>query len=231
MTETESFLYDDHMTKHKKPKILPASYQLDDEFTTHDQVNQVFRDRPEDYLSKLEEMGFVYQDDDELDKEERDEAAAKPLNSNQKQLVSYFNGEIPLSQKTLEIFLEERRRPKPNYPLFRKYFKSSNAHLLSLILHGLQLTPVSDELLSDLAYFHEFKGILRLLVDHFMIACEKQENLEVFSEIVQEFYYTTTPDGFDAFYELREKFPVGTRKRAVIDFLEEAAVDDEDVKF
>lgn len=231
MTETKSSLYNDHMAKHKKPKTNPASDQLDDESTTQDQVNRIFKHHPKNYLSKLEEIGFEYQDDDEFDQEEQEEAAAKPINSNQKQLVSYFNGEIPLSQKIIEIFLEERRQPKTNYPLFRKYFKSSNKHFLSLILHGLQLYPVSYELLSDLAYYHEFEGILRLLVDHFMIACEKQENLEVFSEIAQDFYYATAPDGFDAFYELRERFSVGTRKRAVIDFLEEASIDVEDVIF
>lgn len=219
------------MAKHYKPKTPPKSDLPDDEITTHDLVNRIIKDHPKNYLSKLEEIGFEYQDDDEFAQEEQEEAAAKPLNSNQKQLASYFNGEALLSDHTIEIFLEERRQPKPNYPLFRKYFKTSNKQLLSLILYGLQLYPVSDELLSDLAYYHEFEGILRLLVDHFMIACEKQENLEVFSEIVQDFYYATAPDGFDAFYELRERFPVGTRKRAVIDFIEEASVDDVDVNF
>lgn len=222
------------MAKHYKPKTLPDSDQLDDEITTHDQVSQIFKDHPKNYFSKLDENGFVYQNDDEYSLEKQEEVAAKPRNSNQQQLVSYFNGQIPLSHKTIEIFLEEKRRPKPNYPLFRKYFKSSNKNLLSLILHGLQQYPVSDELLSDLAYYHEFEGILRILVDHFMFACEKQENLESFSDMVQEFYYATEPDDFDAFYELKQRFPVGTRKRAVIDFLEDvenASVDDEDVKF
>ena len=221
------------MSKRNKPKDPPDSDQLDDG-TIHDQVDKIFKDNPKNYLSKLEEIGFKYQDDDEYAQEDEEEASAKPVNSNQKQLVSFFNGQIPLSEKIIDTFLKERRRPKPNYPLFRKYFKSSNKNLLSMILHGLQLYPVSDELLTDLAYYHEFKGIMRILVDHYMIACEKQENLEVFSGMVQDFYYTTAPDGFDAFYELRERFPVGTRKRAVIDFLEEAedaGVDDDDAEF
>lgn len=209
------------MTTHKKEENYPDSDQLDDELTS-DQVKRIFKSHPKDYHAKLEEMGFKFVDDDEFDQEEQEEAIAKPLNSNQRYLVSYFNGEIPLCPNTIEIFLEERRCAEPNYPLFRKYFKSSNKHLLSLILNGLQLYPVSDDCLSDLAYFHEFKGILRTLVDHYMIAFEKQKNLEAFSNMVQDLYYCTEPDGFDAFYELRERFPVGTRKRAIIDFIEEA---------
>ncbi len=167
-------------------------------------------------------MGFKFIDDDEFDQEEQEEAEAKPRNSNQRQLVSFFNGESALSQKVLEMFFWRKTRLKPYYLLFRKYFKSSNENLLSLILYGLKQYPVSDELLSDLAYFHEFRGILRILVDHYVDSCQKQENLEVFSGMVQDFYYATQPDCFDAFYELKQKFPVGIRKRAVIDFLEEA---------
>ena len=215
------------MTTHKKAKYAPDSDQPDDELT-NDQVKRIFKSLPKDYHDKLEELGFEFIDDDEFDKESQEEAVAKAQNSNQRQLVSFFNGEIALSQKVLELFLEEKRRPKPNYPLFRKYFKSSNENLYSLIIHGLQRYPLSDELLSDLAYYHEFKGILRILVDHYINACQKQENLEVFSGIVQDFYYATALDGFDAFQELRGKFLLGTRKRAIIDFIEEAENTDVD---
>jgi hypothetical protein len=141
------------MAIHKKAKNAHDSDQPDDELTS-DQVKRIFNSLPKDYHDKLEEMGFEFIDDDEFDKEEQEEAEAKPRNPNQRQLVTFFNGESALFQKVLEMFLEEKRRPKPNYPLFRKYFKSSNENLLSLILYGLRLYPVSDELLSDLAYYH-----------------------------------------------------------------------------
>lgn len=216
------------MAKHDKEKD-PPNFTDPDEFTTHDKVDRIFKDHPRDYISKLEEMGFVYQDDDEYAQEEEEEAIAKPLNTNQVYLVTYFNGDIPLSDKTLEIYLEERRSPNPNYPLFRKYYKSGNKHLLAMILHGLHQYPTLDELLTDLAYFHEFHNILTVLIQHYTIACEKQENLETFSDLVMDFYYATAPDGYDALYALKEKFRVGTDKRKVIDFLneiEDAGVDE-----
>ncbi len=181
----------------------------------------------------MEELGFNYYDDDH--EEEQEEAVAKPLNSKQEYLVSFFNGNIPLSEKTLEILLEERRSPNPNFPLIRKYFKQANKNLLSLLLHGLHQYPVLDELLSDLAYFHEFQNILSTLIDHYTIACDKQGNLEMFSELAMDFYHATTSDGYDALYALRERYPVGSDKRKVIDFLndiENADVDEgDDVEF
>lgn len=206
------------MTTHKKGENDPDNDQFDDE-SIHDEVSRVFKDHAKDYFSKLEEIGFEYQDDDENDQDEQEEAAAKPLNSNQKQLFFYFNGETLLSDHTIEIFLEERRRPKPNYPLFRKYFKTGNKRLLQMLLLGLQLYPTSDELLYDLCFFHENHAILQIVIDKYMTACERQENLESFSELVQDFYYATAPDGYDAFYTLQEKFPIDTNKRKVIDFL------------
>jgi hypothetical protein len=208
------------MTKQGKQKGSNIFSDPDDE-SIRDKVNALFKKHPKDYISKLEDLGFKYHDDDETDLEAEEEAKAKPLNANQRYLVKFFNGKIPLSDRMVEIFLEEKRHPSPNYPLFRKYFTSSNKNLFTLILHGLRLYPVSDELLSDLAFYHEFKGILKEVIDHFIVACEKQENLEVFSETVQDFYYATAPDGFDAFYELKQRFQVGLKKRAVIDFLEE----------
>lgn len=217
------------MSKRNKPKVFPDPDQLDDD-SIFDEVNHTFKEHPKNYIAKLEEIGFEFREDDDFDKEEQEEAEAKPLNSNQMQLVSYFNGDIPLSDKTLEIYLEERRSPNPNYPLFRKYFKSGNKQLLAMILHGLHQYPTLDELLTDLAYFHEFQNILSVLIKHYTIACEEQENLEAFSGLVMDFYYATVPDGYDALYALKEKFPVGTDKRKVIDFLneiEDAGVDEE----
>lgn len=219
LTQTALSLYTITMGKHDNQKNRPNYDDLDDEIF-RDEIDKIFREHPRDYISKLEQIGFTYYDD-EPDQEEQEEAIAKPINSNQEYLVSYFNGKIPLSDETIEIFLEERRSPKPNFPLIRRHFKEANKYLLSLLLHGLHRYQVSEELLSDLAYFHEYQNIMSLLVDYYSIACEKQENLQVFSELVQDFYYAVDPDGFDVFHALRERYPVGTDKRKVIDFIDE----------
>lgn len=220
------------MAKYDRPKTSPETDDLDDEILRNE-VSRIFKEHPGSSISKLEELGFVYHDD-EIDVEEEEEVLAKPVNGNQEYLVSYFSGEIPLSDTTVAIFLEERRNSTPNYPLFRKYFKQANTHLLSLILHGLEKFPVLDELLSDLAYFHEFQNVLSTLIDRYSIACKQEENLQTFSELVIDFYYSTAPDGYDALYALEEQYPVGSDKRKVIDFLneiEDSGCDEEDIAF
>ena len=216
------------MSKNNKNQDSIENDFLDDEITS-DEVRRIFNNHPDDYIAKLEEIGFVYYDD-ESDHEEQEEAEAHPHDSNQEYLVAFFNGKISLAEQTVAIFLEERRSPDPNFPLMRRYFKQANKHLLSLLLHGLHHYPVSDELLADLAYFHEFQNILSILIDHYTVACDKQQNLEVFSDLVMDFYYATSPDGYDAFHALREIYPIGSDKRKVIDFLyevEHAGVDEE----
>ena len=223
------------MAKYDKEKDQPGDDEFDDieDDVIRDEVDRIFKKYPHDHIRKLEEIGFEYFDD-EFDEEEQEEAVAKPLNSNQQHLISFFNGNIPLSDETLEIFFEERRSKHPNLPLIRKYFKDANKHLLSLLLHGLHRYPVNVELLSDLAFFHEYQSVLGTLIDHYTIACKKQGNLEVFSELVMDFYYATIPDGYDALYAMKELYSVGTDKRKIIDFLNEienAGFDEEDVEF
>ncbi len=55
--------------------------------------------------------------------------------------------------------------------------------------------------------------------EYYTRACESQENMEAFSNLAQEFYYTTKPDGYDAYHALENVFPVGSAKRALVDFL------------
>ena len=208
------------MGKHDKPKGHSATNDDPNDEITGERVSNIFKDHPNDYISKLEDIGFVYHDD-ENNPDEKEELTAHPQNTNQEYLVSFFEGDIPLSSQTVTAFLEERRSPRPNYPLFRKYFKSGNKQLLSLLLHGLSLYPVLDELLCDLAFYHEFQPILQAVIDHYLIACEKQENPQVFGEFVLDFYYATASGGYSAFHELKKIYPHGTAKRAVIDFLSE----------
>lgn len=156
--------------------------------STVDEISRIFKDHPGDYISKLEEIGFAFHDDEPYE-EEQEEAVSKPGNINQIDLVAFFDGCIPLSEKVVEKFLAERRCPNPNYPLFRKYFRQANKHLLLLILLGLQRDPVLNELLNDLAYFHEYQNILSTVIEHYTLACELQDNLETFSVLAMDFYY------------------------------------------
>ena len=200
---------------------------LDNEII-RDEIKRVFKNHPGDYISKLEELGFEYYDDDEEDIEEQEEALAEPKNPNQEYLVGYFDGDITLSDRSVAIFLEERNSSTPNFPLLRKYFKEANTNLLAMIIHGLKLAPLSDELLSDLAYFHGFQNQLELLIKHYSQACEKQENLDAFTELAKDFYDAVIPDGFNAYYALRDLFNSGTDRRKVVDFLVEVSEQAED---
>ena len=204
------------MSKKKKDKTIEEYEKLKNEIMI-EKVDEVFRTQPDNYISALEEIGFTYYEDD--DYEEMEEANAKPENQSQKDLVAFFKGEIELSDKILQIFLDERDAENPNLPLIRKYFKKANQNLKTLILYGLDHYPGRLELLSDLVYFHEFKNILSLLITYYTQACVDQENLETFSELAQDFYYATIPDGYEALYALRDLFEPGTDKRKIIDIL------------
>ena len=206
------------MDKKKKDPTIEAYQKLKNEMII-EKVDEVFRTQPDNYISALEEIGFKYYDDDDDDMEEMEEANAIPENQNQKELVAYFEGQKELSDKTLRTFLEERNTENPNLPLIRKYFKKANQNLKSLILYGLDHYPGNLDLLSDLGFFHEFENILGTLITYYSQACVDQENLETFSELAQDFYNTTIPDGYEALYALKDLFQPGTDKRKVIDFL------------
>jgi glycerol-3-phosphate cytidylyltransferase-like family protein len=212
------------MSKKKKDPVIEEYEKLKNEIII-EKVDEVFRTQPDNYISALEEIGFKYYEDD--DDEDLEEANAKPENQNQKDLVAYFQGEKELSGRILQIFLEERDAENPNLPLIRKYFKKANQNLKSLILYGLDHYPGKIDLLSDLDYLHEFKNILNILITYYTQACVDQENLETFSELAQDFYYATIPDGYEALYALRDLFEPGTDKRKVIDFL---IAEEEEVK-
>jgi len=183
-----------------------------------EKVNEVFRDHPEDYIAKLEELGFKYYDDD-IDYEEIEERDAKPENQRQRDLVAFFeNGKEP-SEEMFVCFSEEKGSEEINYPLIRKYFKRANQNLKALILYGLEKYPGRIDLLDDLAYFHEFENVLSLLIKYYTRECLHQANLETFSELAQDFYYSTNPDGFEAYYSLREMLEPESGQRKIIDAL------------
>jgi len=204
------------MRKKDKDDILDDYQRLENEII-RDKVAEIFRTKPHNYISELEKIGFKYYDDD--DPEEIEEKNAKPENQNQRDLVEYFEGDKKLSETILATYFKVKDAEKPNLPLVRKYFKQANQILKSLILYGLENHPARIDLLSDLAYFHEFENMLSSLVNYFTRACMNEMNLDTFTELAQEFYYATIPDGYDAFYALRDLFEPNTDKRKIIDFL------------
>ena len=213
------------MGKKDKDSVLDDYEKLKTEIT-RDKVNEIFRSHPKDYIAKMEELGFEYFEDDD-DCEEIEESNAQPENQRQRFLVAYFEGRKKLSKKIFESYSEEKATENPNYPLIRKYYKEANKNLKSLLLYGLDNYPGRIDLLSDLAFFHEFKNILNILITYYTQACIDQGNLETFSELAKDFYYSTNPDGYEAYYALRELFEPETDKRKIIDFL---TVEDEEAE-
>ena len=191
-------------------------------------MNEIFRTQPDNYMAALEEIGFEYHE--EYDYDEIEEKNAGPENQNQKDLVAFFKGEKKLSDRILHQYLKECDSEFPNQPLIRSFFKEANQNLKSLIVYGLDRYPGRIDLLSDLAFFHEFENNLSLLITYFTRACVAQSNLETFTELAWDFYYSTNPDGYEALYALKELFDPDTEKRKIIDFMiaetEESTKDD-----
>ena len=106
------------MSIKKKDPVIEDYEKLKNQIVI-DKVDEVFRTQPHNYISAMEEIGFTYYEDDDDDDEEMEEANAKPENQNQKDLVAFFKGEIELSDRILQIFLEERDAENPNLPLIR----------------------------------------------------------------------------------------------------------------
>jgi hypothetical protein len=185
--------------------------------TISDKIKEIFRTQPDNYISALEDIGFTYYEDDDF--EEKEEREAKPENRNQRDLVAFFEGRKPLSESVFVKFLAEHDAEEPNVPLIRRYFRETNRNLKALILYGLDHYPGRIDLLSDLAYFHEFENMLSTVIKYYTQACVEQENLQTFGELAREFYWATNPDGYEALHALRELFAARTEKRTIIDFL------------
>ena len=206
------------MGKKDKDSVLDDYAKLKNEII-RDKVNEIFRNHPKDHIAKMEELGFEYFEDDDDDYEEIEERNARPENQRQRDLVAYFENKKKLSKKIFESYSEEKAAESPNYPLIRKYYKEANNNLKSLLLYGLDNYPGRIDLLFDLSFFHEFENILSILITYYTRACVDQANLDTFSELAKDFYYSTNLDGYEAYYALRELFEPDTDKRKIINFL------------
>jgi len=192
------------MGKKDKKSVIDDYDKLKNEIL-RDKVNDIFRNHPKNYIAKMKELGFEYFEDDD-DSEEIEERNAKPENQRQRDLLAYFENKKKLSKNIFECFSEEKASDHPNFPLIRKYFKKANQNLKALLLYGLDYYPGRIDLLSDLTFFHEFENILSILISYYTRACVDQQNLETFSELAKDFYYSTSPDGYEALSALRELF-------------------------
>ena len=147
------------------------------------------------------------EDDSGLDDfEEIEEKNARLENERQKKLVSYFENRAELSEEIFLCFCEEKADENTNLPLIRKYFRAANQNLKALLIYGLDHYPGRIDILDDLAFFHEFENILSILIKYYTQACIDQGNLDTFSELVKDFYFATSPDGYEPYYALRDLF-------------------------
>jgi hypothetical protein len=208
----------EHLMSKRRKKSTVHDYDKIESEILREKVKEIFRDHPHDYISKLEDIGFEYFEDDMPD-EETEEREAKPENQRQRDLVDFFENRKRLSEKIFVSFSDEAASEDANYPLIRRYFRKANQNLKALILYGLDKFPARIDLLSDLAFFHEFENILSILIKYFTRACIEQGNPETFSQLAKEFYYSTCPDGYDAYSALRDLLEPGTEKRKIIDSL------------
>jgi len=196
----------------------PDPYQISpvDNFRL-EQVSEIMRNHPDDYIDKLEEIGFQWFDDDAWEEEEKEERTAVPKTVNQRALVAFFEEGGPPTHKLLDAFRAEKYADEPNYPLFRRYFKQINSNLKKLILWGLDRYPTDSSLLDDLSFFQEFDNVLSELINRYKTACLLEEDLDRFDSLIQDFYMNTIEHGFEAYYGLEQMFEKNTIKRVIID--------------
>jgi len=180
-----------------------------------EKIARTIKENPENFLEKMEKLGFRWVDD-EVDDEDVEERAATIRNDSEKYLVAYFEGETELSDQVLDTYLAETTSDSLNSPLFRRYFKKGNSNLKELLIYGLEKHPTDIDLLSDLAYYHDFRNVLAELIQAYLRACEKETDPDRFSQMVMSFYLDTEPDGFDAFHELEQVYRPGSSKWMLI---------------
>ncbi len=198
-------------------------YLVDVEPDPFEQVSEIMKNHPQDYRERLEEIGFIWQDDEYdllYEEETKEERLAVPQTENQRQLVHFLDNGGIVDQPVLDVYLNERYAETPNLPLIRKYFKQANPNLKSILLVGLGLNPTDVDLLDDLAYFSEFDSMLGELIHFYTDACKKETDMERFSQLVQDFHMNTCEQGYDALHELTTIFRSGD-KGAVIQHLHE----------
>lgn len=194
---------------------------LEDDYDLNLKSKKLFKDTcktlkngANNLYEKLTSLGYEYCDEggDGKDSDIIEEQNSEVKNANQRQLVLYFMGQIELNQAVLSKFLSEKRQKNPNYPLFRKYFRSGNLELKELLLFGLKSDPTNVELLSDLNFFNEFNQILNEVIRAHIKACKLQSDRKKFNELAEMFYFATKPYEYDSFEVLNKLFDKDVKK-------------------
>lgn len=202
--------------KKKSGKNIFHEYRgLRDENLT-DLIRETFEKYPEAPLAELEELGFLWVDEDHDPTGINAADAAVPENTNQEFLAAYFEGHVEWSETVATVYNTEKNATSPNYPFLRKYFRQGIPALKTLLLRGLDKNPTDSSLLHDLAFFHEHHGMLSELIHRYRMACRLENDLMAFTELAMDFYYNTIEDGFEALYELEQVFQDNPGKRAAI---------------
>jgi len=136
-----------------------------------------FRGAPHNMTEEIEKLGFTYVvGDNEGADEIIEERAARPQTDFQIALVSYLDGDSTPSEYLLELWREETRREDSPCPLWRRYFRTGNAQLRKLILHGLDQYPTSCDLLDNLSVLHSFVPIPKELLCRYTLACDLESD-------------------------------------------------------
>lgn len=212
-----------------KSKDRLSEYQALKTEIRFEQVNRVMQDKPLDWRNQLELLGFEwYEEEDTATVEEN---AALPANENQQRLVAYFEGHLSLDEHLLELFAQEKNSSQPNYPLFRKYFRKGNERLKALLIFALSKQPRDENCLSDLAFFHEHRNILKEVIHAYTAACIQEQELSHFERLARNFWYHTAADGYDARLALRALLNEHREKQAIIEKMIEEGDTEAEIKF
>jgi hypothetical protein len=189
-------------------------------------THNLLKNETNNLYSKLISLGYEYCYEEGEDIDVIEEQKSKPKNANQRKLILYFAGEAEPNEDILNKFLIEKHRANPNYPLFRKYFRQGNLKLKELLLFGLDINPTSLDLLLDLGFFNEFNQILDVVIKRYIKACRLETNKDNFIELVNMFYFDTSPYGYDSFMALQQLYNKGDIKKEWLDSLKKSIEND-----
>jgi hypothetical protein len=65
-------------------------------------------------------------------------------------------------------------------------------------------------------WIKQLEDLLSELIGYYLIACDHEQKLKNFKQLALQFYYDTDPDGFDALYELSEKYGPDSDKGKIV---------------
>jgi len=207
------------MSSKKSTKAIFGEYRSLRNTRVSELIKKVLEEQTDIPMDRAGQGDFRWIDDGFDEDEIQEERNAAPENLNQEFLMAFFDGHVKISDAVLEAYLTEKSAPSPNFPLFRRYFRQANPALRGLLRRGLDRFPTDKSLLHDLAFFHEHQGMLSEVIDRYTLACTLEEAIERFTDLAMDFYYNTIEDGFEALFELREKFHDNGPKRLAIDTL------------